>query len=83
MFFGTTAWDLVTDTGTTPVRRFLAPLIFLALMALPLILARVVFRSGRRRGKKRLRAAVPVVLALLGGSVVPLAALLLIFVHAG
>ncbi|MFE7268294.1 hypothetical protein ACFU9B_40905 [Streptomyces sp. NPDC057592] len=80
--FGTTAWHLITDTGTTAFGRFLVPVIFLALVALPLVLARAVFRSGRRRGRKRLTAAVPAVLALLGGSVVPFAALCLIFVYA-
>ncbi|MER5361665.1 hypothetical protein [Streptomyces sp. NPDC002785] len=80
--FGTTAWHLVADTGTTAFSRFLTPVIFLALVALPLILARVVFRSGRRKGKKRLTAAVPAVLTLLAGSVVPFAALCLIFVYA-
>ncbi|MFD9607623.1 hypothetical protein [Streptomyces sp. NPDC059970] len=82
VFFGTTAWHLITDTGTTAFSRFLVPVIFLALVALPLVLARVVFRSGRRKGKRRLTAAVPAVLALLGGSVVPFAALCLIFVYA-
>ncbi|MCX5165903.1 hypothetical protein OOK39_44635 [Streptomyces sp. NBC_00264] len=43
------------------------------------MLARAVFRSGRHKGKKRLTAAV---LALLGGSIVPFAALCLIFVYA-
>ncbi|MFB8038799.1 hypothetical protein ACFC5Z_39050 [Streptomyces sp. NPDC056004] len=82
VFFGTNAWHLVTDTDTTAYGRFLMPVTFLALMALPLVLAHAVFRSGRRKGKKRLTAAVPAVLALLGGSVVPLAALCLILVYA-
>ncbi|MFD3524214.1 hypothetical protein [Streptomyces sp. NPDC058653] len=80
--FGATAWQLVTDDTATAFSRFLAPVIFLALAALPLILARVVFRSGRRKGRERLTAAVPAVLTLLGGSVVPFAALSLIFVYA-
>jgi hypothetical protein len=80
--FGTTAWHLVTDTGTTAFSRLSAPVIFLALVALPLVLARVVFRSGRRKGRERLTAAVPAVLTLLGASVVPFAALCLIFVYA-
>ncbi|MFB7211694.1 hypothetical protein [Streptomyces sp. NPDC056255] len=79
VLFGTNA---VSDTDTTVYSRFLVPMTFLALMALPFILAGVVFRSGRRKGKKRLTAAVPAVLALLGGSVVPFAALCLIFVYA-
>ncbi|MFD5191691.1 hypothetical protein ACFWMU_26705 [Streptomyces sp. NPDC058357] len=84
VFFGTTAWHLITDTDTdtTALGRFSAPVIFLALMALPLVLARAVFRSGRRKGRRRLTAAVPAVLALLGGSVVPFAALCLMFVYA-
>ncbi|WP_112470975.1 hypothetical protein [Streptomyces triticisoli] len=80
--FGMTAWHLVTDSGTTAFSRLLAPVIFLALVTLPLILARVVFRSGRRKGKERLAAAVPAVLTLLGASVVPVAALCLIFMYA-
>ncbi|MFE3942270.1 hypothetical protein ACFXPV_10390 [Streptomyces sp. NPDC059118] len=69
VFFGTAAWQLITGTGTTALSRFSAPVIFLALMALPLVLARAAFRSGRRKGKRRLTAAVLAVLALLGGSV--------------
>lgn len=79
--FSTTAWHLVTDSGTTAFSRFLAPLVCLALVALPLVVARVVFRSGRRTGKERLTAAVPAALTLLGTSVLPLAALCLIFVY--
>ncbi|WP_331750255.1 MULTISPECIES: hypothetical protein [unclassified Streptomyces] len=79
VFFGTTAWHLVNNTGTTAFSRFLVPVIFLALVALPLVLAHVVFRSGRRKGKRRLTAAVP---AVLRGSVMPFAALRLIFVYA-
>lgn len=82
VFFGTNAWHLVTDTGITAFSRFLVPVIFLALVALPLVLASVAFRSGRRKGKKRLTAAVPAVLALLGGSAVSFGALCLIFVYA-
>ncbi|MFD7527682.1 hypothetical protein ACFV8E_08700 [Streptomyces sp. NPDC059849] len=78
VFFGTNAWYLITDTSTTAVSRFLVPVIYLALVALPPGLACVVFRSGRRKGKRRLTAAVPAALALLGGSVVPCAALFLI-----
>lgn len=83
VFFGTTTWHLITDTGTTAFSRFLVPVIFLALVALPFPLTRVVFRSGRRKGKRRLTAAVPAALTLLGGSVVPFAALCIIFVYAG
>ncbi|MES9509409.1 hypothetical protein ABWJ92_23835 [Streptomyces sp. NPDC000609] len=81
---GATARHLITDadTDTTALSRFSAPVIFLALMAPPLVLARAVFRSGRRKGRRRLTAAVPAVLALLGGSVVPFAALCLMFVYA-
>ncbi|WP_345288287.1 hypothetical protein [Streptomyces gulbargensis] len=77
---GTTAWHLVTDTGTTAFSRLAVPVILLALVALPLILAHVVFRSGRRKGRKPLTAAAPAALTLLGASVVPFAALCLIFV---
>jgi hypothetical protein len=76
--FGTTAWHLVTDTGITAFSRLPVPVILLALLALPLVLARVAFRSGRRKGRERLTAAVPAVLTLLGASVVPFAALCLI-----
>ncbi|MGW1411519.1 hypothetical protein [Streptomyces sp. NPDC002403] len=82
VFFGTNAWHLVTDAETTAYSRFWVPVLFLGLVALPLVLAGVVFRSGRRKGKKRLTAAVPAVLALLGGAAVPFAALCLIFVYA-
>ncbi|MFE9923681.1 hypothetical protein ACFYQA_19475 [Streptomyces sp. NPDC005774] len=80
--FGITVRHLVTDTGTTVFSRLSAPAIFLVLLALPLLLARVVFRSGRRKGRERLTAAVPAVLALLGSSVVPFVALCLIVVYA-
>lgn len=80
--FGTTAWHLITDTGSTAFSRLSAPVISLALVALPSVLARVVFRSGRRKGRERLTAAVPAVLTLLGSSVVPCAALCLIVVYA-
>ncbi|MEV0123288.1 hypothetical protein AB0I16_17455 [Streptomyces sp. NPDC050703] len=80
--FATTSWHLLTDSGTTGFSRFLAPLIFLALVALPLVLAHVVFRSGRRRGKERLTAAVPAALTSLGASIVPFAALCLILMYA-
>ncbi|MFD7439258.1 hypothetical protein [Streptomyces sp. NPDC059861] len=80
--FGSTAWHLVTDTGTTTFGRLAAPVVFLVLMALPPVLAHVVFRWGRRKGREPLTAAVPGVLTLLGASVVPLAALCLTFVYA-
>ncbi|WP_217145689.1 hypothetical protein [Streptomyces sp. AC627_RSS907] len=80
--FGTTAWHLVTDTGTTAFSRLAAPMFFLALVALPLVLARMAFRAGRRKGGERLTAAVPAVLTLLGSSVVLFAALSLVFVYA-
>ncbi|MEV5645024.1 hypothetical protein AB0L67_33605 [Streptomyces flaveolus] len=80
--FGTTTWHLVTDTGTTTFSRFLVPVVFLALVALPLISAREVFRSGRRKNKERLTAAVPAALTLLGASAVPFAVLCLVFVYA-
>lgn len=80
--FGTASRHLVTDTGTTEFSRFLMPVLFLVLVALPLALAHVVFRSGRRKGNERLTAAVPAALTLLGGSVVPFAALILILVYA-
>ncbi|MFG3529931.1 hypothetical protein ACGF8B_24720 [Streptomyces sp. NPDC047917] len=81
MFLGTTARQLITDTGTTAFSRFVVPVISLVLVASPFGLACAVFRSGQRKGKRRLTAAVPAVLALLGGSVVPFAALCLVFVY--
>ncbi|WP_405792906.1 hypothetical protein [Streptomyces sp. NBC_01506] len=80
--FGATAWHLVTDSGTTGFSRFSAPAIFLALLVLPLVLARLVFRSARRKGRERLTAAAPAALTLLGASVVPFAVLCLIFGYA-
>ncbi len=82
VFFGTTTWHLITGTGTAAFSRILVPVIFLALVALPLLLVHVVFRSGRRKGKRRLTAAVPAALALLGGAVVSFAVLCVIFVYA-
>ncbi|MFJ2651449.1 hypothetical protein ACIO1C_32595 [Streptomyces sp. NPDC087420] len=75
------AWQSVTETGTTTFSRFVAPVICVALVASPPVLARVVFLSGRRKGKERLTAAVPATLTLLGLSVVPFAALCLIVVY--
>ncbi|MFD6321981.1 hypothetical protein ACFWOL_03685 [Streptomyces sp. NPDC058442] len=80
--FGAAAWQLVTDTGTTVFSRLSALLVFLALVVLPLVLTRVVFRSGLRKGYERLTAAVPAALTLLGSSVVSFAALLLVVVYA-
>ncbi|MGC9499993.1 hypothetical protein [Streptomyces sp. WG7] len=80
--FGTTAWHLVTDPGTTAFSRLLTPVLFLALVALPLVLARVAYRVGRRKGRERLTAAVPAVLTLLGASVVLFAVLCLVVVYA-
>ncbi|MFF5504116.1 hypothetical protein ACF1E9_06365 [Streptomyces roseolus] len=79
--FGTTVWHLATGTGTTAFSRFLVPVLLLALLALPFVPARAVYRSGRRRGRARLTAAVPTALALLAGSVVPFAALCLLLVY--
>ncbi|MFE5829804.1 hypothetical protein ACFQ67_02825 [Streptomyces sp. NPDC056488] len=80
--FGTTAWRLATDTGTTTFSRLLVPVLLLALLALPPALARAVFRSGRRKGGGRLTAAAPATLALLGGAVVPFVILCLLLVTA-
>ncbi|MFF3891722.1 hypothetical protein ACFYY3_00680 [Streptomyces sp. NPDC001812] len=80
--FRAAAWQLVTDTGTTVFSRLSALLVSLALVALPLVLTRVVFRSGLRKGYERLTAAVPAALTLLGSSVVSFAALLLFVVYA-
>ncbi|WP_344326219.1 hypothetical protein [Streptomyces macrosporus] len=80
--FGATAWHLVTNAGTTTSGGLLVPVTLLVLVALPLVLARVVFRSGRRKGRGRLTAAVPAVLTLLGSSVVPSAVLCLSVVYA-
>ncbi|MGW7432244.1 hypothetical protein ACWGIN_22170 [Streptomyces sp. NPDC054861] len=82
LILGTTAWRLVADTGATAFSRFLVPLLVLALLALPFTSGRFVFRAGRRKGKERLTAAVPAVLTLLATSVVPFAALCLVFVYA-
>ncbi|MET7756679.1 hypothetical protein ABZT27_18515 [Streptomyces sp. NPDC005389] len=82
LVFGAATWHLVTDTGTTAFSRAVVPVIFLALTTAPFALARLVFRSGRRRGRERLAAATPAALTLLAGSVVPLAALWLIFAYA-
>ncbi|WGD43650.1 hypothetical protein [Streptomyces cathayae] len=81
-FFGAAVRHLVTDTGTTVFSRLSAPLVFLTFVALPLVLARVVFRSGLRKGYERLTAAVSAALTLLGSSVVSFAALGLIIVYA-
>lgn len=80
--FGTTAWYLVTDTGTTASSRLSTPMVLLALVALPVVLACLVFRSGRRKGMKQLTAMVPAALTLLGASVVLYAALCLVIRYA-
>ncbi|MFE5398645.1 hypothetical protein ACFQ9U_29315 [Streptomyces sp. NPDC056568] len=80
--FGTTSLHLVTDPGTTVFRRIAVPVVLLALVVLPPALACLVLRSGRRRGRERLTAAVPAALTLLGATTVPFAALVLILVHA-
>ncbi|MFH8576060.1 hypothetical protein [Streptomyces zaomyceticus] len=80
--FGTTTWDLVTGTGITAFSRVAVPVILLALVTLPLVLALRVFRSGRRRSREPMTAAVPATLTLLAGSVVPFGALVLIFAFA-
>ncbi|MFD9240344.1 hypothetical protein ACFV0D_00080 [Streptomyces sp. NPDC059556] len=82
LVFGTTTWHLVTDPGTTAFSRAVVPVLLLALTMAPLVLARWVFRSGRRRGRARLTAATPAALTLLAGAVVALAALWLVFVYA-
>jgi hypothetical protein len=79
--FAANSWQSVTETGTTTFSRLVAPVICVALVASPLVLARVVFLSGRRKGRERLTAAVPATLTLLGLSVVPFAALCLIVVY--
>ncbi|GHG09128.1 hypothetical protein [Streptomyces zaomyceticus] len=80
--FVTTTWQLVTGTGITAFSRVAVPVILLGLLTLPLVLALRVFRSGRTRGREPMTAAVPATLTLLGGSVVPFGALVLIFVFA-
>ncbi|MEU6525521.1 hypothetical protein ABZ892_22540 [Streptomyces sp. NPDC046924] len=79
-FFGAAVRHLVTDPAV--FSRLSTLLVLLTLVALPLALARVVFRSGRRKGYERLTAAVPSALTLLGLSVVSFAALGLILVYA-
>lgn len=81
LLFGTLAWQSATRTGTSAFNGYVAPVICVALVAFPLVLARVVFLSGRRKGKERLTAAAPATLTLLGLSVVPFSALCLIFVY--
>ncbi|MGW1542139.1 hypothetical protein ACWCPM_18205 [Streptomyces sp. NPDC002309] len=79
--FGSTAWHLITDTGTTAFSRFTVPVVLLVLVASPLVLARVVFTAGRRKGREPMTAAVPAALTLLGAAVVLLAVLCLILVY--
>lgn len=80
--FGSTAWHLVTDPGATAFSRLTVPVVFLVLVASPLVLARRVFRASRRKGGEPLTAAVPGALTLLGVSVVLFAVLCLIVVNA-
>ncbi|MFD7962239.1 hypothetical protein ACFV5J_15695 [Streptomyces zaomyceticus] len=80
--FATTTWQLVTGTGITAFSRVAVPVILLGLLTLPLVLALRVFRSGRKRGREPMTAAVPATLTLLAGSVVPFGTLVLIFVFA-
>ncbi|MEV4939533.1 hypothetical protein [Streptomyces zaomyceticus] len=80
--FVTTAWQLVTGAGVTAFSRVAVPVILLALLTLPLVLALRAFRSGRRKGREPMTAAVPATLTLLAGSVVPFGALVLVFVFA-
>ncbi|MFJ8194153.1 hypothetical protein ACIQ8D_31010 [Streptomyces sp. NPDC096094] len=80
--FGATAWNLVTDTGTTAFSGLLMTAVFLIAVPLPLLVARLVFLSGRRKGTERLTAAVPAALTLLAASVVPFAVLCLVVVYA-
>ncbi|MFE0800662.1 hypothetical protein [Streptomyces sp. NPDC058812] len=49
---------------------------------MPLLVARLVFLSGRRKGTERLTAAFPAALALLGTSVLPFAVLCPVVVYA-
>ncbi|MFF8711553.1 hypothetical protein ACF07T_08955 [Streptomyces sp. NPDC015184] len=83
MLFGTAIWQSATDTGTTTAGQFLVPVVFLVLMVLPPALACLTFRSGLRKGKKRLAAAVPAALALLGGSLAFFVFLCLVFALTG
>ncbi|MFG2838090.1 hypothetical protein ACGFYE_24140 [Streptomyces zaomyceticus] len=80
--FVTTAWQLATGTGITAFSRVAVPVILLVLLTLPLVLGLRVFRSGRRKGRDPMTAAVPATLSLLAGSVVPFGALVLVFVFA-
>ncbi|MFF4079336.1 hypothetical protein ACFYZN_08010 [Streptomyces sp. NPDC001777] len=83
MIFGTAIWQSAADPGTTGAAQFLVPVVFLVLMVLPLALACLTFRSGLRKGKKRLTAAVPAALALFGGSLVFFVVLCLVFALTG
>ncbi|MER7491103.1 hypothetical protein ABT033_00270 [Streptomyces pharetrae] len=51
---GTTTWHLATDTGAGAFSRLSTPMTALALVALPLVLAGLMLRSGRRKGSERL-----------------------------
>ncbi|RSS43939.1 hypothetical protein [Streptomyces sp. WAC08241] len=73
---------VVREAGATVFGRFVVPVVFLALPALPLLLARAVFRSGLRKGRERPTAAVPAALTPLAGSVLPFAALRLVLAYA-
>ncbi|GGZ17634.1 hypothetical protein [Streptomyces nitrosporeus] len=82
MVFSTTGWQLATDSGATAFSRLLVPVVCLALVVLPFVPAGAVLRAGLRKGRRRLTAAVPAALALLGGSVVTFGILCLIVMYA-
>ncbi|WP_320779922.1 hypothetical protein [Streptomyces sp. CRN 30] len=80
--FRNSAWRAVTEAGATAFSRLAVPVILFVLVALPFVLAHLVFRSGRGKGGERLTAAVPAALTLLGSSAVSFATLCLIAVYA-
>ncbi|MEV8454624.1 hypothetical protein AB0467_23295 [Streptomyces sp. NPDC052095] len=81
MLFCNASWSLINDSGAPTAARILVPLVVLVLLMAPLVLTFKVFRSGLRKGKRRLTAAVPAALTLLGGSAVLFVVLVLAYVY--
>ncbi|MGW1432742.1 hypothetical protein ACWD6K_29495 [Streptomyces sp. NPDC002431] len=81
VLFCNASWSLINDSGAPTAARILVPLVVLVLLVAPLVLTFKVFRSGLRKGKRRLTAAVPAALTLLGGSAVLFVVLFLAYVY--
>ncbi|MFJ6013182.1 hypothetical protein [Streptomyces sp. NPDC092952] len=81
MLFCNASWSLINDSGAPTAAQILAPLITLVLLVAPLVLTFKVFRSGLRKGRRRLAAAVPAALTLLGGSAVLFVVLALAYLY--